>query len=188
MKRQFFRGQIWYYTEVCNKYKQSGSVQHGSRPVIIISNDIGNTYSPILTVVPCTTRVKNSIPTHFKFNLDGVFNTAMCEQIFTIDKNSLTNCLGRLTDIQIHQLNNCIYSAIIANKYVPKYVISNASSSGKYYMRTDDEKRAIINEYNAIRNMDNDDTYRQEINAICGKYHFSSPKMLYQSIKRWQKI
>lgn len=126
------------------------------------------------------------MPTHFKFNLDGVFNTAMCEQIFTINKNSLTDCLGRLTDTQIIQLNNCIYNAIIANRYVPKYIISNANS-GKYYMRTDDEKRVIINEYNALRNDDNPDTYRRELMALCAKYHFSSSKMLYQSIKRWQK-
>lgn len=42
-----------------------GHVQHGTRPVVIVSNDIANNFSPIVTVVPLTTNRKAStLPTH----------------------------------------------------------------------------------------------------------------------------
>ena len=42
-----------------------GHVQHGTRPVVIVSNDLNNTHSPVVSVVPCTTqRRKPTLPTH----------------------------------------------------------------------------------------------------------------------------
>ena len=33
-----------------------GHVQRGTRPVVIVSNDLGNASSPVVSVVPCTTQ------------------------------------------------------------------------------------------------------------------------------------
>lgn len=42
-----------------------GHVQRGTRPVVIVSNDLGNASSPVVSVVPCTTqRHKPALPTH----------------------------------------------------------------------------------------------------------------------------
>ena len=43
-----------------------GSEQNGTRPVVIIQNDIGNKYSPTVLVAPLTSRVKSkrNLPTH----------------------------------------------------------------------------------------------------------------------------
>ncbi|MCI8472474.1 MAG: type II toxin-antitoxin system PemK/MazF family toxin [Clostridiales bacterium] len=43
-----------------------GSEQGSRRPVLIISNDIGNTHSPTVIIVPITSRVhtKAKLPTH----------------------------------------------------------------------------------------------------------------------------
>ena len=40
-----------------------GHVQHGTRPVIIVSNDLSNASSPVMSVVPCTTHLLRRIGT-----------------------------------------------------------------------------------------------------------------------------
>lgn len=67
-----------------------GSVQHGERPVIVIQNNQGNTYSGTLIVVPTTTAKKKFMPTHVSISKkDGFYKDSivLCEQILTIDKS-----------------------------------------------------------------------------------------------------
>lgn len=45
-------GQIWYI----KTQESKGSIQGGTRPVIIVSNDENNTYCPTVNVIPITTR------------------------------------------------------------------------------------------------------------------------------------
>ena len=33
------------------------SVQHGTRPVIVVSNDMANRYSPVISIVPLTSNL-----------------------------------------------------------------------------------------------------------------------------------
>ena len=44
-----------------------GSKQGGVRPVVVLQNDVGNFYSPTITVAPLTTKIqkKRSQPTHY---------------------------------------------------------------------------------------------------------------------------
>ena len=65
------------------------NVQGGTRPAIIVSNDIGNACSDILTVIPLTTKEKSRQPTHVSFVFNSRFNTALCEQITTIPNTSI---------------------------------------------------------------------------------------------------
>lgn len=48
------RGDIY----LANLGKPEGSQQGGVRPVVILQNDIGNYYSPTLTLVPLTSKTK----------------------------------------------------------------------------------------------------------------------------------
>ena len=43
----------------------NGSVQGGIRPAVVISNDKGNKFSPVLIVIPLTSRTKKPIATHY---------------------------------------------------------------------------------------------------------------------------
>ena len=43
---------------------ESGSVQKGRRPVVVISNNKGNQFSPVILVAPLTSRKKKHLPTH----------------------------------------------------------------------------------------------------------------------------
>jgi len=62
------------------------------RPVVIVSNDVANTHSPIVSIIPLTTNLARvDIPTqtilHSRFLRCP--SMALCEQITTIDKSRL---------------------------------------------------------------------------------------------------
>ena len=78
-----------------------GHVQKGIRPVIVISNDVANAYSPLATIVPLTSRVhKKRLPTHVLLLAKGLstVSLALCEQILTVDRNCLLKYRGSVTD------------------------------------------------------------------------------------------
>ena len=78
-----------------------GHVQHGTRPVVIVSNDIANNFSPIVTVVPLTTNRKAAtLPTHVCLRGYGLAATsiAKCEQVMALDKSCLIRRLGEVSD------------------------------------------------------------------------------------------
>lgn len=90
-----------------------GSVQGGTRPVLLIQNNVGNRYGPTLIVAPITSRFwkKKTQPTHcllegLKF-LRGP-SAVLTEQIVTIDKDSVKKFLGRVSDEQLHEVNSAI--------------------------------------------------------------------------------
>lgn len=80
-----------------------GSEQGGLRPVLIIQNDIGNTYSPTTIVAAITSRMKRAkLPTHVEIKRaeselerDSVI---LLEQIRTIDKGRLRDRITRLDE------------------------------------------------------------------------------------------
>ncbi len=77
----------------------SDSVQYGRRPVLIIQNDIGNTYSPTTIVVPLTSQQKREMPTHVKLGIEcglGADSTVLCEQIMTVAINTLEEKMGEV--------------------------------------------------------------------------------------------
>ena len=84
-----------------------GSEQGGTRPVLIISNDIGNKHSPTVIIAPITSRVhtKAKLPTHTlikDFNGLDKNSIILFEQIRTIDKQRLREYLGTLDRRFIH--------------------------------------------------------------------------------------
>ena len=75
-------------------------VQSGVRPVLIVSNNSGNTYAPIVSAVPLTSRLnKLRLPTHVRVNAAGLRESlALCEQILTLDKTSLIRPIATITN------------------------------------------------------------------------------------------
>lgn len=101
MERKIKRGDIYY----ANLNPVIGSEQGGTRPVLIISNDIGNKHSPTVIIAAITSRqTKSKIPTHFYLDeIDGLpaNSIVLLEQIRTIDKKRLKE---RLTQIGEHHM------------------------------------------------------------------------------------
>lgn len=97
MEKIIKRGDIYY----ANLNPVIGSEQGGIRPVLIISNDIGNKHSPTVIVAAITSRVQTKVklPTHTIVNdfagLDKD-SVILLEQIRTIDKQRLQEYLGTL--------------------------------------------------------------------------------------------
>ena len=103
MERKIKRGDIYY----ANLNPVIGSEQGGTRPVLIISNDIGNKHSPTVIIAPITSRVhtKAKLPTHTLIkDFDGLDKNSIIlfEQIRTIDKQRLREYLGTLDRRIIH--------------------------------------------------------------------------------------
>ena len=72
-------------------------VQQGFRPILIISNDRANTYSPVITAIPLTSRLgKKSMPTHVRLQGNGLTKAslALCEQVLSLDKTRLKKRMG----------------------------------------------------------------------------------------------
>lgn len=111
MERIIKRGDI-YYANLCPVI---GSEQGGIRPVLIISNDTGNRYSPTVIVAAITSRqAKPSLPIHFPLNgIDGLpaNSVLLCEQLRTIDKCRLK---GKLTQLDSFNMEAIIKPLLIS--------------------------------------------------------------------------
>ncbi len=86
-------------------------VQYGYRPVIVVSNNMANRYSPCITVVPLTTRRKKPLPTHVPITGCGLStdSLALCEQILSLDKHCLSQRLGYVDN---PELRTAIHTAM----------------------------------------------------------------------------
>lgn len=98
-----------------------GCEQQGTRPVIIIQNDIGNKYSPTVLVAPITTKVnlKHKLPTHvfIKATKNIKHNSiALLEQIRVLDKTRLLSYIDSLTEEQILDLDKAIIKSFNISK------------------------------------------------------------------------
>lgn len=95
------RGEI-FYANLGNE--ENGSVQNGIRPVLILSNNIGNEYSSTVIVAPLTSKNKRrDLPVHILITRDKenglTFNSVvLLEHIITLDKNRLYNKIGAVCD------------------------------------------------------------------------------------------
>lgn len=98
------RGEIYYIKDSNNTV---GYEQRGTRPALVIGNDIGNKHAPVLIVVFFTTQHKKMLPTHVYVRGHG---TALCEQICTIDK---TRVIAKKANVQ-----RAIWSASIRRSCV----------------------------------------------------------------------
>lgn len=86
-----------------------GSEQNGTRPVVIIQNDIGNKYSPTVLVAPLTSKVKSkrSLPTHVLIDSNHIKRNSivLLEQIRVLDKSRLISYLDSLSETEIKKLD-----------------------------------------------------------------------------------
>ncbi len=83
-----------------------GSEQGGTRPVLVIQNDVGNKFSPTVIIAAITSQInKAKLPTHIEINASDVGllkdSVVLLEQIRTIDKKRLREKIGRLSDEQL---------------------------------------------------------------------------------------
>lgn len=109
MESLFKRGEIYF----ADLSPVVGSEQGGTRPVLIIQNDVGNKYSPTVIVSAITSQLtKAKLPTHIElpsenYNLpkDSV---VLLEQIRTLDKRRLKEKITELDERKMKEVNRAL--------------------------------------------------------------------------------
>lgn len=89
-----------------------GSEQSGTRPVIIVQNNVGNYHSPTVIVAVITSKMKKNMPTHIVIqsgegNLSRT-STVLLEQLMTIDKSRLIRYIGSVKDQTMEEINQAM--------------------------------------------------------------------------------
>lgn len=85
-------------------------IQRGTRPFLVVSNDIGNKYSETILVCPLTTKEKKEMPTHYVLwpdRTNGITekSTVLCEQIMTINKKNIIGYVGKVSFDHMLRIN-----------------------------------------------------------------------------------
>ena len=92
------RGDIFFADLNYMNNDNKTSIQQGERPVICLSNNMCNTHSPVITIVPLTSNLaKQTLKTQVfipKYLGTTVNSVALCEQQQSIDKSRLIYKMG----------------------------------------------------------------------------------------------
>lgn len=107
---EFKRGDVF----LANLGSGEGSEQGGLRPVVIIQNNMGNTYSPTVIVAAITSKLsKKPLKTHVQLSQEQYNSPRPCviltEQVRTIDKKRLMGeKLFSLNDMDTIRLDRAV--------------------------------------------------------------------------------
>lgn len=103
------RGDI-YYADLTSVV---GNEQGGTRPVLIIQNDMGNRHSPTVIAAAITSKQgKKPLPTHIRMEESpcglGRESTVLLEQVRTIDRARLKEYIGRAGRATMQDVDHAI--------------------------------------------------------------------------------
>lgn len=109
------RGDIYY----ADLSPVVGSEQGGTRPVLIVQNNIGNRHSPTVIIAVLTSKAKRKLPTHININ-SGEGNitmdsTVLLEQLRTIDKYRLQKYVGSVSQNIMDQVDRAMLVSLGLN-------------------------------------------------------------------------
>lgn len=109
MKREIKRGEIYFV----NLDPVVGSEQGGTRPVLIIQNNVGNKFSSTTIIAAAITSktAKSSLPTHITLkNVAGLDRDSLLllEQVKTIDRSRIKGYIGTLDDKTMENVNKAL--------------------------------------------------------------------------------
>lgn len=89
-----------------------GSEQGGTRPILILQNDVGNYFSPTVVAAAITSRRdKAHLPTHVLLNdVPGLASTSLLllEQIRTVDRRRLRGYIGQISKEKMREVDNAL--------------------------------------------------------------------------------
>ena len=111
---KFQRGDIYFV----RLDSSTGSEQNGTRPAVILQNDVGNTYSPTLIVATLTSKTekKAAQPTHCLVEPEKLEpSIVQAEQIFTIDKSRVLKFVGHLSPENMRRVDDAVKISLALN-------------------------------------------------------------------------
>ena len=95
------RGEI-YWVDIPNAI---GHELMKDRPAIIVSCDALNDNSPVVQVVYCSASPKKELPEHITIRSTEQISTALCENVYTVDKSRIGRYVGRCTKREMEQVD-----------------------------------------------------------------------------------
>ena len=109
VKREIKRGELYYV----NLEPVVGSEQGGTRPVLIIQNNVGNKFSSTTIIAAAITSktAKSSLPTHIALkNVAGLNRDSLLllEQVRTIDRSRIKGYIGSLDEKTMEKVNKAL--------------------------------------------------------------------------------
>lgn len=114
--QEVLRGTMWWANipkDECNPH-----AQYGLRPVVIISNDVGNAHSPSVLVCTLTTREDKYKMIHPNVMCTGTLSYVQCEQIKVLDKQLLGQYIGKVRDVEQDFIDRALATAIDLSHYL----------------------------------------------------------------------
>ena len=102
------RGEI-YWVDIPNAI---GHELMKDRPAIIVSCDALNDNSPVVQVVYCSASPKKELPEHITIRSTEQISTALCENVYTVDKSRVGRYVGRCTKREMEQVDLGLLSGL----------------------------------------------------------------------------
>lgn len=112
------KGQIWNVQK--GNTTATGTEMWSERPAIIVSNDSTNEKASFVNVVYLTTSPKREMPYHVTVKSGNKMATALCEQIFAVDKSRLSFYVGEISSEELLEVDKALlFSLGISNTLKP---------------------------------------------------------------------
>lgn len=116
------RGDI-LYVDLGVQYQ--GSIQGSMRPVVVVSNNMANKHSTVITVVPLSTKInkKRSLPTHVfvsAYKSEGLeqHSIALCEQVTALDYGRIIENMGKVDKDTLARITEAVQVQVgVFDKY-----------------------------------------------------------------------
>ena len=107
------RGEI-YWVDIPNAI---GHELMKDRPAIIVSCDALNDNSPVVQVVYCSASPKKELPEHITIRSTEQISTALCENVYTVDKSRVGRFVGRCARREMEQVDLGLLSGLGLAQY-----------------------------------------------------------------------
>ena len=105
----FKRGDLYY----ANLNPYFGSEQGGTRPVLVLQNNMGNFFCPTLIVAPLTSKWSRKKELPVQYTLESVQelgqkSVVLLEQIKTIDKRRILSYIGKVSREEMRAVDEAL--------------------------------------------------------------------------------
>ena len=113
--RKYNIGEIYWVN-----FQQNQHIQGGWHPAVILQNNIGNKFSPTISVVPITSKKKADLPTHVKVDA-GMFglpkpSIIQCEGQRPVNKSDIGEYIGEVNSVVMKKIaQGCLINTPLLN-------------------------------------------------------------------------
>lgn len=120
---KYVRGQVWYVKDnsPISKYDQDNSIEHGNRPYLIFSSNEGNAYSPIVSGIPITSKIKSKSVNYTYRDFKGDDYCILCNMLTPISKSCITRYMYTLSDEDMKEVEKRVLIAYGMYQYMHNF-------------------------------------------------------------------